>query len=185
MRECVWTHQTYVRIALALLDDDPPISLAGARRVVIYCQKYTEALLDDPRVWQASSDWPRCYPAAAISRPVRLRRCWGMRTSLMRVERSGTASSSVGAGVRARSLPIISIHHQAGLDCNQYYHLLWLPDCSGRKTEQCGERRGESSRGFGMDRPAGYRLEQGCSGDRTVHSPSPPQRSQPKCSRLR
>jgi hypothetical protein len=51
MRECVWTHQTYVRIALALLDDDPPISLAGARRVVIYCQKYTEALLDDPRVW--------------------------------------------------------------------------------------------------------------------------------------
>jgi hypothetical protein len=43
--------------------------------------------------------------------------------------------------------PIISIHHQAGLDCNQYYHLLWLPDCSGRKTEQCAERRGESSRG--------------------------------------
>jgi hypothetical protein len=38
-------------VALALLDDDPPISLAGARRVVIYCQKYTEALLDDPRVW--------------------------------------------------------------------------------------------------------------------------------------
>src|SRR5437899_3212757 len=37
--------------ALALLDDDPPISLAGARRVVIYCQEYTEALLDDSRVW--------------------------------------------------------------------------------------------------------------------------------------
>jgi hypothetical protein len=38
-------------VALALLDDDPPINLAGARRVVIYCQEYTEALLDDPRVW--------------------------------------------------------------------------------------------------------------------------------------
>jgi hypothetical protein len=38
-------------VALALLDDDPPISLAGARKVVIYCQEYTEALLDDPRVW--------------------------------------------------------------------------------------------------------------------------------------
>ena len=38
-------------IALALLDDDPPISFAGARRVVVYCQEYTEALLDDPRVW--------------------------------------------------------------------------------------------------------------------------------------
>jgi hypothetical protein len=38
-------------VALAFLDDDPSISLAGARRVVIYCQEYTEALLDDPRVW--------------------------------------------------------------------------------------------------------------------------------------
>ena len=38
-------------VALALLDDDPPISLAGARRAVVYCQEYTEALLDDPRVW--------------------------------------------------------------------------------------------------------------------------------------
>ena len=38
-------------IALALLDDDPTISLAGARRVVIYCQEYTETLLDDSRVW--------------------------------------------------------------------------------------------------------------------------------------
>jgi hypothetical protein len=38
-------------VALTLLDDDPTISLAGARRVVIYCQKYTEALLDDSRVW--------------------------------------------------------------------------------------------------------------------------------------
>jgi hypothetical protein len=38
-------------VALALLDGDPTISLAGARRVVIYCQKYTEALLDDSRVW--------------------------------------------------------------------------------------------------------------------------------------
>jgi hypothetical protein len=38
-------------IALALLDDDPPISLAGARRVVTYCRNVTNALLDDPRVW--------------------------------------------------------------------------------------------------------------------------------------
>src|SRR5262249_47670951 len=82
-------------------------------------------------------------------------------------------------------LPIISIPHQAGLDCNQDYHLLWLPDRSGRKTEQCAERRGESSRGFGVDRTAGYRFEQRRSGDRTVHSPSPPKRSQPKCPRLR
>jgi hypothetical protein len=32
-------------------DDDPPISLAGARRVVNYCRNVTNALLDDPRVW--------------------------------------------------------------------------------------------------------------------------------------
>jgi hypothetical protein len=38
-------------VALALLDDDPPISLAGARRAVVYCQEYTEALLDNPRAW--------------------------------------------------------------------------------------------------------------------------------------
>jgi len=38
-------------VALALLDDDPPISLAAARRAAVYCQEYTEALLDDPRVW--------------------------------------------------------------------------------------------------------------------------------------
>src|SRR5262245_55154255 len=81
--------------------------------------------------------------------------------------------------------PIISIHHQAGLDCNQYYHLLWLPDCSGRKTEQCAERRGESSRGFGVDRAAGYRFEQGRSDDRTVHSRAPSRRSRPKCPPLR
>src|SRR5262249_38413704 len=79
----------------------------------------------------------------------------------------------------------ISFHRQAGHDCNQYHHLLWLPDCSGRKTEQCADRRGESSRGFGVDGAAGYRFEQARSGDRPVHSPSPPQRSQPKCSRLR
>jgi hypothetical protein len=38
-------------VALALLDDDPPISLAAARRAAVYSQEYTEALLDDPRVW--------------------------------------------------------------------------------------------------------------------------------------
>jgi hypothetical protein len=46
-----WIPSDLRAVALALLDDDPPISLAGARRVVIYCQKYTEALLDHPRVW--------------------------------------------------------------------------------------------------------------------------------------
>jgi hypothetical protein len=39
------------KIALALLDDEPPISLAGARRIVTYCRNVTNALLDDPRVW--------------------------------------------------------------------------------------------------------------------------------------
>ena len=38
-------------VALALLDDDPAISFAGARRVVAYCRDVTNALLDDPRVW--------------------------------------------------------------------------------------------------------------------------------------
>jgi hypothetical protein len=61
----------------------------------------------------------------------------------------------------------------------------------GFRTVRVGKRNsarnaaGESSRGFGVDRAAGYRFEQGRSGDRTVHLPSPPQRSQPKCSRLR
>ena len=39
-------------VALALLDDDPTISFAGARRVVTYCRNVTNALLDDPRVWE-------------------------------------------------------------------------------------------------------------------------------------
>jgi hypothetical protein len=38
-------------VALALLDDDPTISFAGARRVVTYCRNVTNALLDEPRVW--------------------------------------------------------------------------------------------------------------------------------------
>ena len=38
-------------IALALLDDDPPISLNAVRRVVAYCRNVTDALLDEPRVW--------------------------------------------------------------------------------------------------------------------------------------
>jgi hypothetical protein len=38
-------------IALALLDDDPPISLIGVRRVVAHCRNVTNALLDEPRVW--------------------------------------------------------------------------------------------------------------------------------------
>jgi hypothetical protein len=46
------------------------------------------------------------------------------------------------------------------LDCSQGYHRLWLPDCSGRKTEQCAERPlGEPSRGFGGYRLARYRFE--------------------------
>jgi hypothetical protein len=36
-----------------------------------------------------------------------------------------------------------------------------------------------------VDRSAGYRFAQGRSGDRAEHSPSPLQRSQPKCPRLR
>jgi hypothetical protein len=39
-------------VALALLDDDPTISFAGARRVVAYCRDVTNALLDEPRVWE-------------------------------------------------------------------------------------------------------------------------------------
>ena len=38
-------------IALALLDDDPPISLSGARRALTYCRNETHALLDQPRMW--------------------------------------------------------------------------------------------------------------------------------------
>jgi hypothetical protein len=38
-------------VALALLDDDPTISFAGARRVVAYCRDVTNTLLDDSRVW--------------------------------------------------------------------------------------------------------------------------------------
>jgi hypothetical protein len=38
-------------VALALHDDDPTISFAGARRVVNYCRNVTNALFDDPRVW--------------------------------------------------------------------------------------------------------------------------------------
>src|SRR5215510_8991193 len=73
-----------------------------------------------------------------------------------------------------------------GLDCSQGYHHLWLPDCSGRKTEQCAEcPRGEPSRGFGGYRLARYRFEQGRSGETTVHSPPAPQRPQPKCPCLR
>jgi hypothetical protein len=38
-------------IALALLNDDPIIGLAGARRVVAYLRNETNALIDEPRVW--------------------------------------------------------------------------------------------------------------------------------------
>jgi len=38
-------------VALALLDDDPTISLSAARKAVVYCQKHTEAILAKPRVW--------------------------------------------------------------------------------------------------------------------------------------
>jgi hypothetical protein len=39
------------KIALALIDDDPSISLNGVRRVVAYYRNVTNALLDEPRVW--------------------------------------------------------------------------------------------------------------------------------------
>jgi len=68
-------------IALALLDDDPPISLNGVRRVVAYCRNVTNALLDEPRVWAALSALPRRYSAAAISRRVGLSSCWVTRSS--------------------------------------------------------------------------------------------------------
>jgi len=38
-------------IALALLNDDPTISLNGVRRVVAYYRNVTNALLHEPRVW--------------------------------------------------------------------------------------------------------------------------------------
>jgi hypothetical protein len=38
-------------VALALLDDDPAIPLAEAPGALSYCRDYTNALLDDPRVW--------------------------------------------------------------------------------------------------------------------------------------
>jgi hypothetical protein len=38
-------------VAVALLDDDPAISLNAARRAVVYCQKHTEEILAKPRVW--------------------------------------------------------------------------------------------------------------------------------------
>src|SRR5262249_32563606 len=77
------------------------------------------------------------------------------------------------------------IRCEGGLDYSRCFRLLWLPDCSGPKTEQTADCRGAPSRGLAMDRPAGDRFAQGRSGDRTVRSLSPLQRSRPKCSRLR
>jgi hypothetical protein len=38
-------------IALALVDDDPPIRLSEARRAIVYWRDETITLLDEPRVW--------------------------------------------------------------------------------------------------------------------------------------
>ena len=38
-------------IAMAIFEDDPTTTLAGARRVVAYCRTQTDALLAQPRVW--------------------------------------------------------------------------------------------------------------------------------------
>ena len=38
-------------IALSILDDDPGISLGGARRVVTYFRTRTAILLSEPRIW--------------------------------------------------------------------------------------------------------------------------------------
>jgi hypothetical protein len=139
------------------------------------------------RPMQKARGAPRCVVQVLPPQPS----CDGARDGCQSVSsrsRAGSPDNSLGSGGHEVCLPhclSFSIHHQAGLDCNQYYHLLWLPDCSGRKTEQCAERHGEPSRGFGVDRPAGYRFAQGRSADRAEHSPSAPQRSQPKCPRLR
>jgi hypothetical protein len=77
------------------------------------------------------------------------------------------------------------IRCEGGLDYSRRFHLLWLPDCSGPKTELTADCRGAPSRGLGMDTPASDRFAQGRSGDRTARSPSPLQRSRPECSRLR
>src|SRR5262249_38634789 len=84
-----------------------------------------------------------------------------------------------------RAQPVLFLTSCRGFDCSQGYHRRWLPDSPSWKTQQWAERRGEPTCGFGRCRLARYRFEEGRSGDRTVHSPSPPQRSQPKCPRLR
>src|SRR5215467_13530079 len=61
-----------------------------------------------------------------------------------------------------------------GFDCSQGYHRLWLSDCSGWKAEQCAERRGDPSRGFGGYRLVRYRSEERCRGYRPVHALSTP-----------
>jgi hypothetical protein len=48
-----------------------------------------------------------------------------------------------------------------------------------------GRNPSSSFAGFGAYKLATYRFEDGCRGYRPVHSPSPPQRSQPKCPRLK
>jgi hypothetical protein len=45
---------------------------------------------------------------------------------------------------------IFFVTSSRGFDYSQGYHRLWPPDCPDwKKAEQCAERRGEPSRGFG------------------------------------
>ena len=87
-------------VALVLHEDEPAGSLSGARRVVAYCRNQTNALLDEPRVWGALSALPRRYSAAAISRRVRLRRCWAMRSSSVCRDRVAPRLTRVAKGRR-------------------------------------------------------------------------------------
>jgi hypothetical protein len=51
-REEVELFRTDLRaVALALVDDDPPIRLSEARRAIVYWRNETNKLLDEPRVW--------------------------------------------------------------------------------------------------------------------------------------
>jgi hypothetical protein len=51
-REEVELFRTDLRaVALALVDDDPPIRLSEARRAIVYWRNETNMLLDEPVVW--------------------------------------------------------------------------------------------------------------------------------------
>ena len=83
---------------------------------------------------------------------------------------------------RMRLGSILRFLTSAGLfDCSRGCRRRWLPDYSGRKTEECSNRpRGEPGRGFAEDRAAAHTIAQDHSGDTTGRSPFPPQGSRRK-----